>query len=59
MAAKHNGKKSDWRSIGMALIHVGALFVPVALSMLILAGIAAHAPPHDVDPVQTGSVDQR
>jgi hypothetical protein len=59
MAEKDDGKPSDWRTIGAALLQVGAIFVPIALCMLVLAGLSAHGPQQAVDAVQTGSVDRR
>lgn len=59
MAEKNDTPRSDWRALGAALLQVGAIFVPVALCMLVLAGLSAHAPPQGVDAVQTGSIDSR
>lgn len=58
MTGKDDSRKSDGRAIATALLHVAALFVPVAFVMLILAGLSAHAP-QDVDTVRTGSIDSR
>jgi len=59
MVEKNDSKRSDWRAIGGALLQIGAVFVPIALCMLVLAGLSAHVPPQGVDAVQTGSIDRR
>lgn len=59
MVEKNDTRRSDWRAIGAALLQVGAVFVPIALCMLVLAGLSTHVPPQGTDAVQTGSIDRR
>lgn len=58
MVEKNEGQKSDWRALAAALLHVGAIFVPIALCMLVLAGLSAHTP-QEIDSIRTGSIDGR
>jgi len=52
--------KSDWRAIGLCLLHVGVLFVPVALCMLLLAGVPLNrSPTTATDSIETGSIPDR
>ena len=59
MVEKNDTKRADWRAVGGALLQIGTIFVPIAVCMLVLAGLSAHAPPQGTDAVQTGSVDRR
>ncbi len=60
MSEKRGKSRSDWRAIGLCLLHVGVLFVPIALSMLLLAGVSMHKIATDrIDPIETGSVRHR
>ncbi|MBN8803049.1 MAG: hypothetical protein J0H05_15475 [Stenotrophomonas acidaminiphila] len=59
MVEENDTKRSDWRAIGAALLQIGAIFVPIAFCMLVLAGLSAHVPPQGLDAVQTGSIDHR
>lgn len=59
MVENNDSKRSDWRSIGAVLLQIGAVFVPIALCMLVLAGLSAHLPPQGIDAMQTGSIDSR
>jgi len=52
--------QSDWRAVGLCLAHVGVLFVPVAVCLLLLAGVTVHkSATAGTDPVETGSIARR
>jgi hypothetical protein len=60
MSDEQDKLKSDWRAIGLCLLHVAALFVPIAVCMLLLAGVSLHKPATArIDPVETGSIGRR
>ncbi len=60
MDEERGGPKSDWRAIGLCLLHVGVLFVPVVFCMLLLAGVSLHkSATAAIDPIETGSITQR
>jgi hypothetical protein len=60
MSGEHSKRRSDWRAIGLCLLHVGVLFVPIAVCMLLLAGVSMHKAATDrIDPIETGSVSHR
>ncbi|QDB99917.1 MULTISPECIES: hypothetical protein [Phyllobacteriaceae] len=59
MAEENDSRRSDWRGIGAALLQIGAIFVPIALCMLVLANLSTHVPPQAIDAVRTGSIDRR
>jgi hypothetical protein len=60
MSDEQDEPKSDWRAIGLCLLHVGVLFVPVAVCMLLLAGVSLHkSATARIDPIETGSILHR
>lgn len=60
MSEERDKPKSDWRAIGLCLLHVGVLFVPVAVCMLLLAGLSLHRSATAMtDPIETGSIVHR
>jgi hypothetical protein len=60
MDTERDKPKSDWRAVGLCLLHVGVLFVPIALSMLLLAGLSMQkSATARIDPIETGSIRHR
>jgi hypothetical protein len=60
MQDERDKPKSDWRAIGLCLLHVGVLFVPIAFSLLLLAGVSMQkAATARIDPIETGTIHRR
>ena len=60
MSEERSRRRSDWRAVGLCLLHVGVLFVPIAFCMLLLAGVSMHKAATDrMDPIETGSINHR
>jgi hypothetical protein len=60
MSEERSKPKSDWRAVGLCLLHVGVLFVPIAFCMALLAGVSMHkSATARIDPIETGSIGHR
>jgi len=54
-------KRSDWREILYLQARIGALFVPIAVGLAIVAALAGHerkSAPDGIDPTVTSSTRQ-
>ena len=58
---QESGKsRSDWRAMGLCLLHVAILFVPIAICLLLLAGVSMQkSATARLDPIETGSIRHR
>jgi hypothetical protein len=60
MSGQRGKSKSDWRAVGLCLLHVAILFVPIAFCMMLLAGISMQkSATARIDPIETGSIRHR